>query len=323
MVGLKESASAPVNYPVSGGMTLPLAEEELACSTPGRWSQALCLFGPALVGSLLCTPASEGRPPPSLAKAPGLTQGPSLHRFWRHPGPTLACGWVLEGVLVSADPTVVFSPALGTSLSTAGTLQDQVTAEWPQQPGSLQPTTQEVTEDPSLASTRDAPAAPTSAGLPGSSTFTWSRGSEPLGSSLGPEERTLAAPVSGNPAESQGATAHPASAAPSQAAPSQTAVTRVDSCTDRDIVTATRVQHLSSSSHPESKEKTSAPESGAYSFGILKADFAISISIDQEEMKDQFLREIQEVLKLMLGNQQFRLKWVGFEVNKKQHKSTN
>ncbi|XP_046285918.1 putative C-type lectin domain family 20 member A [Marmota monax] len=371
--------------------------------------------------------ASEGRPPPGLAKAQGLTQGSSLHRFWRHPGPTLACGWVLEGVLVSADPTVVFSPALGTSLSPAGTLQDQVTAEWPQKPGSLQPTTQVpetpmlppqqaprcpkgqcqqalwqtpgpwevppiprrgsgstaqsvsldfeplsltpaglaspgspsipqemaktslvttgsigdpvpwgdsithgglvtlqvVTEDPSLDSTRDAPEAPTSAGPPGSSTFTWSFGSEPLGSSSGPEERTSAAPVSGNPAESQGATARPASAAPSQAALSETAVTRVDGCTDRDTVTATRVQHLSSSSHPESKEKTSAPESGAYSFGILKADFAISISIDQEEMKDQFLREIQEVLKLMLGHQQFRLKWVGFEVNKKQHKYTN
>lgn len=33
--------------------------------------------------------------------------------------------------------------------------------------------------------------------------------------------------------------------------------------------------------------------SGAYSFGILKADFAISTLIDPEGMKDQFLREVR------------------------------
>lgn len=34
-------------------------------------------------------------------------------------------------------------------------------------------------------------------------------------------------------------------------------------------------------------------------------------------MKDQFLNEIQEALKLTLGHEQFRLKLVSLEVNKK------
>lgn len=45
--------------------------------------------------------------------------------------------------------------------------------------------------------------------------------------------------------------------------------------------------------------------------------------MDPEDMKDQFLSEIQEVLKLTLGHGQFRLKWVGFEVNKKEPTSTD
>ncbi|KAK2509364.1 hypothetical protein MC885_006333 [Smutsia gigantea] len=84
----------------------------------------------------------------------------------------------------------------------------------------------------------------------------------------------------------------------------------------RDTDTATQVQHLSSSNHPESKEKTPAPESGKL-FGILKADFTLPALMDPEDMKDQFLNEIQEVLKLTLGHEQFRLKWVSLEVNKK------
>ncbi|XP_070623788.1 putative C-type lectin domain family 20 member A [Bos indicus] len=52
-------------------------------------------------------------------------------------------------------------------------------------------------------------------------------------------------------------------------------------------------------------------------FGILKADFLIPVLMDPEDMKDQFLSEIQDVLKLTLGHEQFRLKWVGFKVNKK------
>ncbi|XP_054192559.1 putative C-type lectin domain family 20 member A isoform X2 [Homo sapiens] len=91
------------------------------------------------------------------------------------------------------------------------------------------------------------------------------------------------------------------------------AVASVGSGTDRrDTAAATEAQHLSS----ESKEKTSAQKSG-HPFGILKADFTISTLMDPEEMKDQFLRQIQEVLKLTLGHEQFRLKWVSFEVNKK------
>ncbi|XP_072867846.1 putative C-type lectin domain family 20 member A [Chlorocebus sabaeus] len=90
------------------------------------------------------------------------------------------------------------------------------------------------------------------------------------------------------------------------------AVTSGGSGTDRrDAAAATEAQHLSSES-----KKTSAQKSG-HPFGILKADFTISTLMDPEEMKDQFLRQIQEVLKLTLGHEQFRLKWVSFEVNKK------
>ncbi|MEJ1270218.1 hypothetical protein NN561_001041 [Cricetulus griseus] len=56
---------------------------------------------------------------------------------------------------------------------------------------------------------------------------------------------------------------------------------------------------------------------GEYSFGVLKADFTISTLKDPEEMKDQFLSEIQEVLKFVLGHEEFTLKWIGLEVNKK------
>uniref|UniRef100_A0A9L0RGB9 C-type lectin domain containing 20A n=1 Tax=Equus caballus TaxID=9796 RepID=A0A9L0RGB9_HORSE len=84
----------------------------------------------------------------------------------------------------------------------------------------------------------------------------------------------------------------------------------------RDAATATQAQHLSSSNNPDSKEKTPASESGQL-FGILKADFTIPAQMDPEDMKDKFLSEIQEVLKLMLGREKFRLKWISFEVNKK------
>ncbi|KAF6292654.1 C-type lectin domain containing 20A [Rhinolophus ferrumequinum] len=84
----------------------------------------------------------------------------------------------------------------------------------------------------------------------------------------------------------------------------------------RETATATQAPHMSVSNHPESEEHTPAPESGKL-FGILKADFIVPALTDPEEMKDQFLSEIQEVLKVTLGHEQFRLKWVGFEVNKK------
>uniref|UniRef100_A0A4X1U9B5 C-type lectin domain-containing protein n=1 Tax=Sus scrofa TaxID=9823 RepID=A0A4X1U9B5_PIG len=84
----------------------------------------------------------------------------------------------------------------------------------------------------------------------------------------------------------------------------------------RDTATATQAQHLSSSHQPDSKEETPAPKP-AQLFGILKADFIIPVLMDPEDMKDQFLNEIQEALKLTLGQEKFRLKWVGFEENKK------
>ncbi|CAN0570967.1 unnamed protein product [Rangifer tarandus platyrhynchus] len=83
-----------------------------------------------------------------------------------------------------------------------------------------------------------------------------------------------------------------------------------------DTAPATQAQHWNSANHPESKEKTPAPKPGQL-FGILKADFLIPVLMNPEDMKDQFLSEIQDVLNLTLGHEQFRLKWVGFEVNKK------
>ncbi|KAL1774974.1 hypothetical protein HispidOSU_009719 [Sigmodon hispidus] len=66
----------------------------------------------------------------------------------------------------------------------------------------------------------------------------------------------------------------------------------------------------------ESKKDNWSPRE-EHSFGILKADFTISTLRDPEEMKGQLLSEIQEVLKLALGHEEFMLKWVSFEVNKK------
>uniref|UniRef100_A0A8C6E7W3 C-type lectin domain containing 20A n=1 Tax=Moschus moschiferus TaxID=68415 RepID=A0A8C6E7W3_MOSMO len=83
-----------------------------------------------------------------------------------------------------------------------------------------------------------------------------------------------------------------------------------------DTAPATQAQHWSSANHPESKEKTPALKPGQL-FGILKADFLIPVLMDPEDMKDQFLSEIQDVLNLILGHEKFRLKWVSFEVNKK------
>ncbi|KAF6074212.1 C-type lectin domain containing 20A [Phyllostomus discolor] len=83
-----------------------------------------------------------------------------------------------------------------------------------------------------------------------------------------------------------------------------------------DTATATQAQHVSTSNHPKLQEKATASESGR-TFGILKADFTLPATADPEDMKEQFLSEIQEVLKLTLGHQWFRLTWVGHERDKK------
>ncbi|XP_033051191.1 putative C-type lectin domain family 20 member A [Trachypithecus francoisi] len=175
--------------------------------------------------------------------------------------------------------------------------------------------------NPTHDSTRDAPATPRIATPPGSATSSRGLGSQAPGSSPGTKESISDAFGSGSPAVPQRTTAPPDSAALSQntrpeaagsSPETQTAVTSVGSGTDRrDTAAATEAQHLSSES-----KNTSAQKSG-HPFGILKADFTISTLMDPEEMKDQFLRQIQEVLKLTLGHEQFRLKWVSFEVNKK------
>ncbi|XP_057363891.1 putative C-type lectin domain family 20 member A isoform X2 [Manis pentadactyla] len=150
--------------------------------------------------------------------------------------------------------------------------------------------------------------------------------SEPPGNFAGTEESASEPSSSGSPAAPQRTIACPRWGARGQAAGAETAgswpapetaVASERSGTDmRYTAIATQVQHLSSSSHPGSKEETPAPDSGKL-FGILKADFTIPALMDPEDMKDQFLNEIQEVLKLTLGHEQFRLKLVSLEVNKK------
>ncbi|XP_055480361.1 putative C-type lectin domain family 20 member A [Psammomys obesus] len=81
------------------------------------------------------------------------------------------------------------------------------------------------------------------------------------------------------------------------------------------ITITTQTQHMSLHKYPEYEEKPPAAES-EHSFGILKADFTIPTLGDPGEMKDQLLSEIQEALKLILGHEEFTLKWIGFEVNK-------
>ncbi|XP_072802152.1 putative C-type lectin domain family 20 member A isoform X4 [Vicugna pacos] len=74
---------------------------------------------------------------------------------------------------------------------------------------------------------------------------------------------------------------------------SRPTVTSESSDTDgRETATATQAQHWSSSDHPDSKEKTPAPQP-AQLFGILKADFIIPVLMDPEDMKDQFLSEVR------------------------------
>ncbi|XP_036890970.1 putative C-type lectin domain family 20 member A [Sturnira hondurensis] len=97
---------------------------------------------------------------------------------------------------------------------------------------------------------------------------------------------------------------------------SRAAVSREGGSTGiRDTATATQAQNVSTSNPPKSQEKAAAPESGR-TFGILKADFTIPALVDPEAMKEQFLSEIQEVLKLALGHERFRLTWLGREGDK-------
>ncbi|XP_038947308.1 putative C-type lectin domain family 20 member A isoform X1 [Rattus norvegicus] len=139
------------------------------------------------------------------------------------------------------------------------------------------------------------------------------------------KERTTEASVSGSTAEVQGNwTSVPAAWNPDTSTGTAgslpgttTAMTTVEGGIYKgDTTSATEAQHLCSPKYPESKKKAAASES-EHSFGILKADFAIPALRDPEEMKDQLLSEIQEVLKLILGHEEFTLKWIGSEVNKK------
>ncbi|KAF5916659.1 hypothetical protein HPG69_005454, partial [Diceros bicornis minor] len=160
-------------------------------------------------------------------------------------------------------------------------------------------TPREATVGPSLSSTGGASATSRVAAPPGLATSGWPSGSGTPGSILGTEESTSGPSGPGSPTAPQRTTARPERAARSQAARPQTAgswpgpetaVPSGGSGTDtRDAATATEA-HLNSSNHPDSEEKTPAPESGQH-FGILKADFTIPALMDPENMKDQFLSE--------------------------------
>ncbi|ELW70854.1 hypothetical protein TREES_T100015785 [Tupaia chinensis] len=176
----------------------------------------------------------------------------------------------------------------------------------PTSPGDPDPQSRPMTPHkakagPFLSSTCNASPSPRMMEDPGSS---GSHCSEASGGSPGTEESTLDSSSSGNPTVPQRTIAFLASAAPSQVAGLETvgswpvpkaAVTSAGGGTDtRDTTTATEAPPLSSPTQPESKGKTTAPQSGS-PFGILKADFTIPALMDPEEMKGQFLREVRHL----------------------------
>nr|XP_051712983.1 putative C-type lectin domain family 20 member A isoform X14 [Oryctolagus cuniculus] len=168
---------------------------------------------------------------------------------------------------------------------------------------------------PSLGSTGQASATSGTAAPGGSSASSWSRGAETPGGSPGQEESVAASPRSGKPAVAQGTTAPPVSTAQSQAAARESNATAVVSTEDgtdvRPTAAGTRAQRLATSAWT----RTETGGKAGHAFGILKADFVVSSLKNPEEMRDQFLSEIQAVLKRALGHTRFSLKWVGSEAN--------
>ncbi|XP_074076984.1 putative C-type lectin domain family 20 member A [Macrotis lagotis] len=65
---------------------------------------------------------------------------------------------------------------------------------------------------------------------------------------------------------------------------------------------------------PDPSGSPLSPES-EQRFGILKADFNSPDILESKARKEQLLREIHETVKTILGHEQFRLKWIGFEEN--------
>ncbi|XP_058165298.1 putative C-type lectin domain family 20 member A [Dasypus novemcinctus] len=256
------------------------------------------------------TRGSRAPSPSADAASPGSASGPALGP---RPSP-------LPAQSASPGPAPPGSPSASQQVPGSALALTLSLAAGPESPAS--PIPERWLETPreavaSLGSTRGASA------HPGSVTSSRPGGSEAAGSSLGAEESAFAPPGPGSRTVLSRTTAPPAPAAPSPASARETAGNRAEtavtsrSSTDiRDTAAATQAHLLSSSNHLESQEKTTASESGQ-PFGILKADFNIPSLRNPEDMKDEFLREIQEILKLILGHEQFRLKWVGFEVDKK------
>ncbi|XP_045153911.1 putative C-type lectin domain family 20 member A [Echinops telfairi] len=100
------------------------------------------------------------------------------------------------------------------------------------------------------------------------------------------------------------------------------AVTSVGSGIESSTAALPQAQHLSPHTGLKAEEETSAPPESGH-FGILKADFTISALMDPDDLKERFLSEIQEVLKLQLSHDDFRLTWVGLEVNSRVHTSAD
>uniref|UniRef100_A0A5F9DN16 C-type lectin domain-containing protein n=1 Tax=Oryctolagus cuniculus TaxID=9986 RepID=A0A5F9DN16_RABIT len=284
------------------------------CSSPQPF---ICFYGlsTSLTGAAP-DPASTTRLPPPVSPGPtelclgaphlcssapqpqGVTPS-DLPADSASPGSTSS---VPEGV-PGTPPTTAQGTALHLTVSDGTPVPGGGVTRWPS------------AASPSLGSTGQASATSGTAAPGGSSASSWSRGAETPGGSPGQEESVAASPRSGKPAVAQGTTAPPVSTAQSQAAARESNATAVVSTEDgtdvRPTAAGTRAQRLATSAWT----RTETGGKAGHAFGILKADFVVSSLKNPEEMRDQFLSEIQAVLKRVLGHARFSLKWVGSEAN--------
>ncbi|XP_038614612.1 putative C-type lectin domain family 20 member A isoform X2 [Tachyglossus aculeatus] len=83
-------------------------------------------------------------------------------------------------------------------------------------------------------------------------------------------------------------------------------------------VASTPVLHVPLTQNPAPGRVGTEPQGSTsdqeFAFVVLKADFNFLTPMDPEEMKKQILLEIQEAVERVLGNEEFRLNWIGYEV---------
>ncbi|XP_038614614.1 putative C-type lectin domain family 20 member A isoform X4 [Tachyglossus aculeatus] len=84
-------------------------------------------------------------------------------------------------------------------------------------------------------------------------------------------------------------------------------------------VASTPVLHVPLTQNPApgrvgTEPQGSTSDQAEFAFVVLKADFNFLTPMDPEEMKKQILLEIQEAVERVLGNEEFRLNWIGYEV---------